>query len=364
MSPSSTPMRAPLFDNATARLTATVVLPTPPLPAPTAITFLTPGSGGLPCSGADTDLTTKRVSTSTPATPGSVNTAVFARSASIARLAGDGFADSIANATRSPAIVTSLTYLSVTMSTCRSGSATAFSAARTASGAIRNSAYHAREIGKLPQPEGDLDGRCDAWKCAVEQPQRDDRVVVPVAVGAGTAAHRERRQGSAVARQARDRADGRGALHLDRDQRRARRAGHLRLHRAAVRAAAAAGPGRPARDVHRQGHQRPAPDHSGPQRLRQQAVRRRGGDEETFRGSDRDPVDRDRARFAAAAAGSTRHAGGGRRHPHLSSDVIPVVRAHGRAVPLYGHLQSLRRSGDQDIRRRQRRVDGGEEDFT
>ena len=47
------PTRAPLFDSATARFTATVVLPTPPLPAPTAITFLTPGSGGLPCSGAD-----------------------------------------------------------------------------------------------------------------------------------------------------------------------------------------------------------------------------------------------------------------------------------------------------------------------
>ena len=69
------PTRAPLFDSATARFTATVVLPTPPLPAPTAITFLTPGSGGLPCSGAETDRTTNRDCTSTLATPGSFATA-------------------------------------------------------------------------------------------------------------------------------------------------------------------------------------------------------------------------------------------------------------------------------------------------
>ena len=53
---------APIFASAMARLTATVVLPTPPLPAPTAMTFFTPGSGGLPCSGADTDLHHERSS--------------------------------------------------------------------------------------------------------------------------------------------------------------------------------------------------------------------------------------------------------------------------------------------------------------
>src|SRR5687768_4364391 len=153
MSPSRMPTRAPLFDNATAKFTATVVLPTPPLPAPTAITFLTPGSGGLPCSGADTDFTTKRLSMSTCETPGSLSAAALACSASADRLTGDGLADSIAIDTRSPAIVTSLTNLSDTMSACRSGSTTAFSAARTASGAIRNSAYHAREIGKLLRPQ-------------------------------------------------------------------------------------------------------------------------------------------------------------------------------------------------------------------
>jgi hypothetical protein len=42
MSPSMIPTLLPHFASASARLTATVVLPTPPLPAPTAITFLTP----------------------------------------------------------------------------------------------------------------------------------------------------------------------------------------------------------------------------------------------------------------------------------------------------------------------------------
>jgi hypothetical protein len=44
MSPSMMPTRPPHFANAIARFTATVVLPTPPFPAPTAITFFTPGS--------------------------------------------------------------------------------------------------------------------------------------------------------------------------------------------------------------------------------------------------------------------------------------------------------------------------------
>src|SRR5215212_7459305 len=44
MSPSSNPTRLPHLASAIAMFTATVVLPTPPLPAPTAITFLTPGT--------------------------------------------------------------------------------------------------------------------------------------------------------------------------------------------------------------------------------------------------------------------------------------------------------------------------------
>ena len=47
------PTRPPHFASAIARFTATVVLPTPPLPAPTAMTFLTPGTGGARAVGAD-----------------------------------------------------------------------------------------------------------------------------------------------------------------------------------------------------------------------------------------------------------------------------------------------------------------------
>src|SRR5262245_58173495 len=102
MSPSSTPTRAPLFDSATARLTETVVLPTPPFPAPTAMTFFTPGNGGLPCSGADTDLTTNDVVTTTSLTPGRAPTASRTRAATASRLVGDGVAVSTATVTRPP----------------------------------------------------------------------------------------------------------------------------------------------------------------------------------------------------------------------------------------------------------------------
>ena len=47
MSPSIIATRAPAWLSAIARFTETVVLPTPPLPAPTAITFFTPGTGCL-----------------------------------------------------------------------------------------------------------------------------------------------------------------------------------------------------------------------------------------------------------------------------------------------------------------------------
>src|SRR5918993_12912 len=67
------------------------------------------------------------------------------------------------------------------------------------------------------------DGRCDARKCDLEQPQLDDRAFVPVAAGPGAASDGEGRQRSAVARQAWSGADGRRAVPVDRDQRGARR---------------------------------------------------------------------------------------------------------------------------------------------
>ena len=53
MSASIMPTLLPHFASAIARLTATVVLPTPPLPAPTAMTFLTPGTRLPRAVGAD-----------------------------------------------------------------------------------------------------------------------------------------------------------------------------------------------------------------------------------------------------------------------------------------------------------------------
>src|ERR1035438_6293913 len=44
MSASISPTRCPIFDSAMARFTATVVLPTPPLPEPIATIFETPGN--------------------------------------------------------------------------------------------------------------------------------------------------------------------------------------------------------------------------------------------------------------------------------------------------------------------------------
>src|SRR6185437_7981336 len=49
MSASIRPTLYPSLPSETARFTATVVLPTPPLPLPTAITYSTPGRGCGPC---------------------------------------------------------------------------------------------------------------------------------------------------------------------------------------------------------------------------------------------------------------------------------------------------------------------------
>src|SRR5580698_3732121 len=58
MSASIRPTRWPSLESATARLTATVVLPTPPLPEPTATILETPGSAtgaGMACECAISD---------------------------------------------------------------------------------------------------------------------------------------------------------------------------------------------------------------------------------------------------------------------------------------------------------------------
>ena len=69
MSASSRPTRAPSAASASARLTAVVLLPTPPLPDDTAITLATPGSRATPrCTWCA--MTLLETSTATPPTPG------------------------------------------------------------------------------------------------------------------------------------------------------------------------------------------------------------------------------------------------------------------------------------------------------
>ena len=78
MSPSMMPTLLPHLASAIARLTATVVLPTPPLPAPTAMTFLTPGIGGAAAVGPDRFAHARAHLDVDAATPGSCMTAARA----------------------------------------------------------------------------------------------------------------------------------------------------------------------------------------------------------------------------------------------------------------------------------------------
>ena len=72
------PTRLPSFDKAMARFTDSVVLPTPPLPAPTAMMFFTPSIGWRPLSAPTASRTRAPSVTSTPVTPGSCSTAARA----------------------------------------------------------------------------------------------------------------------------------------------------------------------------------------------------------------------------------------------------------------------------------------------
>ena len=67
------PTLLPHLASAIARFTATVVLPTPPLPAPTAMTFFTPGSAARPASGPTASRTRALICTSTAVTPGQLH---------------------------------------------------------------------------------------------------------------------------------------------------------------------------------------------------------------------------------------------------------------------------------------------------
>ena len=127
------PTRLPDCASATARFTATVVLPTPPLPAPTAMTFLTPGTGARPASGRPAVRTAAVISTATEVTPATRETTSRACASSFSLTGQAGVVSSMAKLT-APAwsTVRRLTKPRLTMSLPRSGSMTARNASRTA----------------------------------------------------------------------------------------------------------------------------------------------------------------------------------------------------------------------------------------
>ncbi len=129
MSASRRPTLAPAWARATARLTLTVLLPTPPLPDATAITFLTPGSSCSAWRGwARRTIAPQVMSTrSAPMAPRTERTFP-----SISSLSGQaGVVSSIVKATAEPSMTTPLTMSRVMMSRPSSGSWTARRASMT-----------------------------------------------------------------------------------------------------------------------------------------------------------------------------------------------------------------------------------------
>src|SRR5436190_6657759 len=123
MSASSSPTEAPLLRSAAARLTATVDLPTPPLPEATAIVCLTPGriSEGLGRRKAGRTLAVIR--TSTPVTPTSPPTASSAWDLKRSRTGQAGVVSSNVKLTRPCGLTSSsLIMPRLTTSRPRSGS--------------------------------------------------------------------------------------------------------------------------------------------------------------------------------------------------------------------------------------------------
>jgi hypothetical protein len=119
MSASSKPTLAPLLARATARLEATVDLPTPPLPLAMAITLRTPGSSG-PLGAVER--TWEVMLTSTASTPGRLPTYSLAWR-SISPFTGQaGVVSSILKLTLPCSMLRSLMKPSETMSRRRSGS--------------------------------------------------------------------------------------------------------------------------------------------------------------------------------------------------------------------------------------------------
>ena len=135
MSPSSSPTEAPDWASATARLTLTVLLPTPPLPDATAMMFLTPGTSCSAWRGAARRTMAPQVM-STPVAPMPPSAARVVRS--ISSLSGQaGVVSSMVMAMAEPSMTTFLTMSRVTRSFPSSGSWTVRIASMTALSVIR-----------------------------------------------------------------------------------------------------------------------------------------------------------------------------------------------------------------------------------
>src|SRR5450759_528790 len=130
ISASRRPTLAPDLASATARLTLTVLLPTPPLPDATAMMFLTPGTSCSAARGVARRTEALQV-TAMPSTPTAASTR--RTSTSISSLSGQaGVVSSIVKATSDPSITRSLTMPRVTRLPPSSGSWTVRRASRTA----------------------------------------------------------------------------------------------------------------------------------------------------------------------------------------------------------------------------------------
>src|SRR3982751_5486071 len=145
------PTVAPRRASAAARLVLTVDLPTPPLPAATAMMFLTPGRRGFEgWLGRPTTRAVKR--TSTPPTPGRLPTAVSIDRAMTVRDGQAGVVSSMPTIARSPSRATDDTIPADTKSTFRTGSCVSASTARMSSTVTDNSAFSSRR--QRPQANG------------------------------------------------------------------------------------------------------------------------------------------------------------------------------------------------------------------
>ena len=159
-SASMSPTRCPRAASASARLTATVDFPTPPLVLATAMMRATPGSAARAAHGSCLALSSARARrTSTFATPGSRPSTASISAVSWRRISGLAVPGRRGTRTVPFSITTSPSMPSCTMSRWKPGKSTERSAARTRSGvssAMRRTVF-------APSRKGNVVRRGRAW---------------------------------------------------------------------------------------------------------------------------------------------------------------------------------------------------------